>query len=75
MPMIARGILGLLAGYATGAMAGAILICLLSANTHDKSLEITMTAAFVTGPLGAVIGMIGGILWKRRSNAANGPRQ
>jgi hypothetical protein len=28
---------------------------------HDKDLEIVMTAAFVTGPLGALIGLLAGL--------------
>lgn len=55
----------LVAGYVAGALAGAALVDIFSANRHDKSLEIVMTAAFVTGPLGAVVGLLAALLWRR----------
>lgn len=36
---------------------------------HDKSVEMAMTAAFVTGPIGAVAGLIAGIVFSRRKPA------
>ncbi len=33
----------------------AALVAMVSANSHDKAMEMVMTAAFVT-PLGAIIG-------------------
>ena len=51
---------GLIGGYALGVAAGATLIELFSANTHDKSMEMAMTSAFVTGPIGAIIGAVVG---------------
>ena len=42
------------------------MVALLSSNTHDKSVEIVMTAAFVTGPLGALVGLLAGLLRSRR---------
>ncbi|MEZ5900623.1 MAG: hypothetical protein R3D51_14155 [Hyphomicrobiaceae bacterium] len=56
---------GLFAGYLLGAGAGALLVDALSSNTHDKSVETVMTAAFVTGPLGAALG-IAVALWMSR---------
>lgn len=58
--------LGLIGGYLAGALIGAALIELFSGNRHDKSLEEAMTAAFVSGPIGAVIGLVGAFLWLRR---------
>lgn len=58
---ILRAAIGLLLGYVAGALAGAMLVQLFSTNTHDKSLEVAMTAAFVAGPAGAVIGVL--IAW------------
>jgi hypothetical protein len=52
---------GLLAGYAAGAAFGGTLVSVFSGNVHDKDLEIVMTAAFVTGPLGALIGLLAGL--------------
>ena len=63
---IFTGILGLIGGYLAGVGIGAGLITLLSTNTHDKSVEMAMTAAFVTGPIGAAIGAIVALWWGRR---------
>lgn len=65
MRLLAFALAGLIAGYVVGALTGAGAIELLSANTHDKSQEMAMTAAFVTGPIGAVIGAITGLLRAR----------
>lgn len=54
---------GMFAGYLMGAGLGAAAIQLFSSNTHDKSMELAMTTAFVTGPIGAVIGALVG--WMR----------
>ena len=62
-----RVFLGLIAGYVIGAALGAAGIELLSSNTHDKSMEAAMTAAFVTGPLGAFLGLIVALVWPRRN--------
>jgi lipid-binding SYLF domain-containing protein len=48
----------LVAGYLVGAFGGGVLVDALSANTHDRAVEAAMTGAFLTGPLGAVIGLI-----------------
>jgi len=60
-----RVLLGLIGGYLAGVGIGALLITLLSGNTHDKSVEMAMTAAFVTGPIGALIGAIFGARFGR----------
>lgn len=57
---------GLIVGYLVGAFGGGYLLSLLSANVHDKSLEAAMTGAFVTGPIGAVIGFVVTLAWSRR---------
>lgn len=54
------------AGYLAGAALGALLVQVLSSNTHDKALETAMTAAFVTGPAGAIAGMVAMWMWARR---------
>lgn len=66
MSKFLRAVLGSIAGYMAGALAGAALISLMSSNTHDKSLEVAMTSAFVTGPIGALIGCIWGLFVSRR---------
>ena len=62
MSKFLRAVLGSVAGYAVGAAAGALLITLFSGNMHDKALKMTMTAAFVTGPSGAIVGLVAGLV-------------
>ena len=50
-------------GYAIGALTGYILVLMTSTNTHDVAMEASMTAAFFSGPLGALIGVI--VAWVR----------
>ncbi len=59
-------LLGLLAGYAVGVAVGLALVSMVSSNSHDRSLEMVMTAAFVTGPLGAIIGLVVALVSSRR---------
>jgi hypothetical protein len=60
-------LLGMIAGYPLFAFVGYWLNALLSGNQFDGSVEAAMTAAFVFGPAGAVIGFIAGaILGKPR---------
>lgn len=58
MSKMLSALAGLVLGYIAGAGLGYMAITLLSANTHDKGVEAVMTAAFVAGPLGAVIGLV-----------------
>lgn len=69
MPTALKVIAGLVAGYVAGALIGVGLIELVSGNTHDKSMEVAMTAAFVTGPIGAAAGAIAGFVWGRRGSS------
>ena len=46
------------AAYLIAAVGGYYLITELSSNTHDKSMEASMTAAFVLGPVAAIIAFI-----------------
>ena len=55
-------LLGLLIGYPLFAVLGYFAIGLFSGNHFDGSVEASMTAAFVFGPAGAVIGLITGII-------------
>jgi hypothetical protein len=52
------------AGYVVGLFGGMALVSVLSSNTHDKSLEMVMTGFFVTGPLMAVIGFVGTLVFR-----------
>ena len=60
------GLAGLFLGYLVGAVGGWLLIVLLSSNSYDKSLEAVMTAFFVAGPLGALIGTMLGVIYGKR---------
>lgn len=62
-------ILGLLIGYPVFAFAGYWAIQLFSGNTFDRSLEASMTAVFAIGPLGAVIGLVAGLIVASRRRA------
>ena len=64
------GLLGLVAGYIAGAVLGYFLIEGFSSNQHDRSVEAAMTAAFATGPLFALIGLIIGIIRSGRKGSA-----
>lgn len=55
MRRLLRGLAYALLGYAVGGVVGAGAITLLSSNRHDRGVEASMTGAFVTGPLGAVV--------------------
>jgi cation transporter-like permease len=55
-------LLGLLIGYPLFAVLGYLAISLFSGNHFDGSVEASMTAAFVFGPAGAIIGLIAGII-------------
>jgi hypothetical protein len=63
-------ILGLLIGYPIFAIAGYWIIQLFSGNTFDRSMEVSMTAVFAIGPVGAVIGLVAGIILASRRRIA-----
>ena len=58
MKRSAFAVLAAIAGYIFGAIGGYFLITVFSSNTHDRSVEAAMTAAFVCGPLGALIASV-----------------
>jgi hypothetical protein len=62
-------LLGLLLGYGGGVAAGFALVTLAYPNTHDKSIEAAMTAFFVTGPMGAILGLAIALLLSRKRSA------
>lgn len=53
-------------GYLAGAVAGYFFVTSLSANTHDRSVEAAMTAAFVAGPAGALVAIVAVVALTRR---------
>jgi len=60
-------LLGMIVGYPALAFVGYWAIELLSDNHFDRSVEASMTALFVIGPAGAIIGIVAGaILGKPR---------
>ena len=70
MRRLLTALLGLLIGYPLFAVTGYFAISVLSGNHFDGSVEDSMTAAFVYGPLGALIGLVAGaILGKKRPTA------
>lgn len=72
MRILLTGVIGVIAGYVLGALIGAGLVAGLSGNVHDKQQEIAMTAAFFTGPLGALVGLVWSLvaIWRRRARRA-----
>ncbi|SDS11371.1 hypothetical protein [Bradyrhizobium canariense] len=69
MRRLLAALLGLLAGYPLFAFAGYRAIGLFSGNHFDGSVEASMTAAFVCGPLGAMIGLICGVIFGKAKPA------
>ena len=63
MKRLAVIVLSAIAGFVLFAFAGYWLLPLLSANSHDGSVEASMTAVFVIGPLGAVACALLGAWW------------
>ncbi len=55
-------VLGLLIGYPLFTVAGYWLIQLFSGNSFDRSIEAEMTAVFALGPLGALVGLVLGMI-------------
>ena len=55
-------LLGVPVGYLAFAFAGYWAVELFSSNAFDRALEASMTAVFVIGPGGAIIGFIARLL-------------
>ena len=68
------GLLGLIVGYPLFAIAGYWAIVLFSSNGFDRSVEASMTSAFAVGPVGAVVGLVAGLILGRSRRIA-GPAQ
>lgn len=68
-------LLGLVLGYPVFAFAGYWAIALFSANNFDRSVEAAMTSLFVFGPLGAIIGLVAGVILGRKRPAQATPSQ
>lgn len=72
MRRIGIGLVWAVAGYVIGAIGGGLLVGLLSGNRFDREMEATMTGAFVTGPLAAVVALVTGI-WRTGRRRAGPP--
>jgi hypothetical protein len=55
-------LLGVLVGYPLFAFGGYWAVQLLSSNGFDRSVEASMTAVFAIGPLGAIVGLVIGLM-------------
>jgi hypothetical protein len=76
MRRLLAALLGMMVGYPLFAFAGYGAVELFSGNHFDRSVEASMTAAFVIGPIGAIIGLVTGtILSKRKPLAVDVPKQ
>jgi hypothetical protein len=58
---LGRGFLWSIPGYLVGAFVGYWLVVGLSSNAHDKSVEASMTSAFIIAPLCGLIAFIAGV--------------
>lgn len=67
MSKLARIAAGMILGFAIGVATGVALISLISGNTHDRSVEMATTSVFVTGPIGAIVGLFIALFWNRRA--------
>ena len=65
-------VLAAIAGYVAGAVAGYFAIIGFSSNTHDRSLEAAMTAAFAFGPLGALAAIAAAMIYTRPGPTSRG---
>ncbi len=64
-------LLFVLAGYVIGAVFTFVTVQVLSGNTHDRSVEAAMTAAFIGGPaLAVVLGLVGSGRSRRRRGSS-----
>ncbi|HEV8501832.1 MAG TPA: hypothetical protein VGR63_09635 [Casimicrobiaceae bacterium] len=73
MKRFAIGLLCAIVGYVAIAVAGYFLVSLFSPNMHDRSVEAAMTAAFVFGPIGAILAFIGGSVAAGRGGRGGNP--
>jgi predicted lysophospholipase L1 biosynthesis ABC-type transport system permease subunit len=63
MLRILVSLVGLVVGYSAFALAGYGAIAMFSSNGFDRSVEASMTAAFVIGPVGALAGFVLGLVF------------
>jgi uncharacterized membrane protein len=66
MRRVLAALVGMLIGYPVFAFVGYGAMALFSGNHFDPSVEASMTAAFVIGPVGAIIGLIAGSIFGKK---------
>jgi hypothetical protein len=66
MKRLGFGLLFAVIGFVVAGVAAYFLILTFSANVHDRSVEAAMTSVFFYGPLGAVAGLVGGLVFGGR---------
>ena len=64
------GLLFAVVAYVAAAFASYFLISAFSSNVHDRSVEAAMTSAFIFGPVGALLGFVGGCIFGGRRPSA-----
>lgn len=67
MRRVGIGLLCAVAGLIPGALLIGLLVAQTSSNTHDLGVEEAMTAIFVGGPLGAIVGFLIGFFSARKT--------
>lgn len=67
MKMVLVGCGALVGGYLAGLFGGMLLLNVFSSNIHDRGMEAAMTAAFVIGPITAILAVIGALMLMPRS--------
>jgi hypothetical protein len=60
-------------GYVLGVFAGIGLVNVYSSAKPDKAMEAVMTGFFYVGPLGAVLGFLGALIYRARRRPTLGP--
>jgi hypothetical protein len=73
MRRLLAALLGMMVGYPLFAFAGYGAVELFSGNHFDRSVEASMTAAFVFGPAGAIIGAVAGAMFGKSLGKAKNP--
>jgi len=73
---IGFGLLFAFIGFMVAAIASYFLILEFSSNTHDRSVEASMTSVFFFGPVGGLAGLVSGVVFGgRRARKLNGPAE
>lgn len=66
MKTFGLALLGVIAGYIVGFLAGIGAVEAFSSNSHDRSMEAAMTGAFVVGPPMAIVALIVVLVYRSR---------